>query len=72
MVRTNVLTEMAVQNLSSRTVGTVGALFFAFLVLAYVGVQFILEQAWGLIFEVAYLLFLLIIFAIITDYLFVR
>jgi uncharacterized membrane protein len=63
---------MAVQNLSSRTAGIVGALFLAFLVFAYMGVQFILEQAWGLVFEVAYLLFLLIIFAIITDYLFVR
>ena len=63
---------MAVQTISSRTAGMAGALFVAFLILAYVGVQYILEQAWGLVFEIAYLLVLLIVFAIIADRLFVR
>lgn len=63
---------MAVQNISSRTAGMAGALAVAFLVLAYVGVRYILEQAWGLVFEVAYILALLIVFAFVADRLFVR
>ncbi|WP_148263649.1 hypothetical protein [Halopiger xanaduensis] len=63
---------MAVQRLSSRTVGMAGVLSLAFLVLAYAGVQYILEQGWGLVFEVAYLLALLIGFAIVADRLFVQ
>ncbi|AEH38392.1 hypothetical protein Halxa_3786 [Halopiger xanaduensis SH-6] len=49
-----------------------GVLSLAFLVLAYAGVQYILEQGWGLVFEVAYLLALLIGFAIVADRLFVQ
>ena len=63
---------MAVQNISSRTAGMAGALFVAFLIVAYAGVQYILEQGWGLVFEVAYVLALLIVFAIIADRLFIR
>lgn len=63
---------MAVRNISSRTVGTGGALAVAFLVLAFGGVWYILAQSWGLIFELTYLLMLLIAFTIIVDRLFVR
>lgn len=63
---------MAVQTISSRTAGMAGALSVAFLILAYGGVRYILEQGWGLVFEVAYLLILLIGFAIVADRLFIR
>lgn len=63
---------MAVQNIEPRTAGMAGGLFVAFLALAYVGVQYILEQAWGLVFELAYVLALMIVFAIIADRLFIR
>lgn len=63
---------MAVRNIATRTVGVGGSLVVAFLVLAAVGVWYILAQGWGLIFELTYLLILSIAFAIAADRLFVR
>lgn len=63
---------MAVRELSSRTVGKAGAVLVAFVALAYFGVQYMLTQGWGLVFEVAYVLLLLIVLAIVADRLFIR
>lgn len=63
---------MAVTNGSSRTAGIAGGFLVAFLLLAYLGVQYILSQAWGLVFEVTYVLILLIVFAILADRVFIR
>ncbi len=49
-----------------------GAMLIAFVALAYFGVQYMLTQGWGLVFEVAYILVLLIVFAIVADRLFIR
>lgn len=63
---------MAVQNLSSRTAGIAGGLLTAFVALAAIGVWYIYEQAWGLVFELAYVLGVLIVFLIVADQLLVR
>ncbi|MFC6906607.1 hypothetical protein [Halalkalicoccus tibetensis] len=63
---------MTVRQLSSRMVGKMGAMLIAFVALAYFGVQYMLTQGWGLVFEVAYILVLLIVFAIVADRLFIR
>ncbi|WP_137288436.1 hypothetical protein [Natronorubrum halophilum] len=63
---------MAVGNISSRTAGVGVGLVVAFLALAFVGIRYILTQSWGLIFELAYLLILLIVFGIVADRLFIR
>ncbi|SDK55735.1 hypothetical protein [Natronorubrum texcoconense] len=63
---------MAVQTIESRTVGTAGALAVGFLLLAAAGVWFILTQGWGLIFEITYLLVLVIALSLIVDRLFIR
>lgn len=63
---------MAIGNVSSRTVGVGGALALAFGLLASGGMWYIHSQRWGLIFEIAYLLILLIALAIVGDRAFVR
>ncbi|OVE84878.1 hypothetical protein [Natronolimnobius baerhuensis] len=63
---------MAVQNLSSQKTGIAGGLLVAFVALAAIGIWYIYEQAWGLVFELAYILGLLIVFLIIADQLFIR
>lgn len=63
---------MAVQRVSSRAVGIVGALAVMVLVLAYVGVQYIIEEGYGLVYEIAYVLLLLIALTIAVDRLLVR
>ncbi|WP_121740872.1 hypothetical protein [Natronorubrum halophilum] len=63
---------MAVGNISSRTAGVGVGLVVAFLALAFVGIRYILTQSWGLIFELTYLLILLIVFGIVADRLFIR
>ncbi|NGM69997.1 hypothetical protein G6M89_13425 [Natronolimnobius sp. AArcel1] len=63
---------MAVRNLSSQTTSIAGGLLAGFIVLAAIGVWFIYQQAWGLVFELAYVLGLLIVFLIAADQLLVR
>ncbi|AGB38904.1 hypothetical protein [Natronococcus occultus] len=63
---------MAVAKSLSRTGSIAGIVVVSFVALAYFGVQYILAQGWGLIFEVTYLLVLLIVFAIVSDRLFIR
>ncbi|MCW8173091.1 hypothetical protein [Natrialba swarupiae] len=63
---------MVVGTVSSRTIGISSALGIGFVTLASLGIYYIYTQAWGLVFELAYVIVLLIVFAIVADRLLIR
>ena len=53
-------------------IGLFSAIMIVFLALAAAGVWFIYQEGWGLMYEITYVVFLLIGLAVLLDKLFVR